>query len=174
MTGNGHTTKVKGMCSKAAPRALPKSLYMIPVMVKPVLSILVTYPFCGSLDSGFQRLAGAGSGRAQPGFELAEGEFNRIKTGRVRGQIQQTGTPCGGNFGQSGPCTARPSADRLTAGPPVAASSLRNSSRVASGVWRKQAVSWTRAAASRRGAGPTRCHWCAGGATAWPRTRAKR
>ena len=40
------------------------------------------------------------------------------------------------------------------AGPPIAASQTRNSSKEASGNWRKQALSWARTEPSKRGAGP--------------------
>ena len=56
---------------------------MITTMVKPIFSILVAYPLRGRLDGGFERLAGVGLGRAQPGFELAEGEFDGVEIGRV-------------------------------------------------------------------------------------------
>jgi hypothetical protein len=52
------------------------------------------------LDGGFQCLAGAGLGRAQPGFEFAGDEFDGIKIGRIGRQIQQAGTPYGDDFGQ--------------------------------------------------------------------------
>ena len=49
---------------------------MIAAVVKPILGILDRYPSQGRLQGGGQRLAGAGSGRAQVDFELAEGQFN--------------------------------------------------------------------------------------------------
>lgn len=56
------------------------------------------------------------------------------------------------------------------AGPPTAASQTRNSSKVASGVWRKQARRWAKAGPSRRGAGP----WPGGKAAALPHVRWRR
>ena len=53
-------------------------------------------------------------------------------------------------------CTARPIVAGLTAGPPSAATHTRNSSRVASGCWRRQATKSARLDASRHGAGPPR------------------
>ena len=57
---------------------------MVTTMVKPVFSVLFGYPIGGSLDDAFQRLSGPGLGGAQPSFELAEDQFNRIKVRRVR------------------------------------------------------------------------------------------
>ena len=53
---------------------------------------------------------------------------------------------------QSSACTARPIMATLTAGPPSAATHTHNSSKVASGCWRRQAPSSTRAAEQRGGA----------------------
>ena len=56
---------------------------MVFAMVKPIFGILLPYSLGCRLDGGFQRLAGAGLDRVKPGFEIAEGEFNGIKIGRI-------------------------------------------------------------------------------------------
>ena len=48
-------------------------------MVKPVFRVVFGYPVRSGLDDGLQSVAGTDLGRAQPGFELAKGEFNRVK-----------------------------------------------------------------------------------------------
>ena len=61
-------------------------------MVKPVFRVALGYPIGGVLDDGFQGLAGAGLGGTQPGFELAESEFNGVEIWRLRRQAQQAGS----------------------------------------------------------------------------------
>ena len=39
------------------------------------------YPVRGGLYDGLKGLAGAGLGRAEPGFEFAEGGFDKVKIG---------------------------------------------------------------------------------------------
>jgi len=51
-------------------------MYVVATMVEPVFRIALGYPMGGVLDDGFQSLPSTGLGRAQPGFELVEGEFN--------------------------------------------------------------------------------------------------
>jgi len=53
-------------------------------MVKPIFRVAPGYPMGGVLNDGFQRLAGAGLGRAQSDFELAEGQFDGIEIGRTK------------------------------------------------------------------------------------------
>jgi hypothetical protein len=57
---------------------------------------------------------------------------------------------------QSSACKPCQTVVRPTAGPPLAASSTRNSSSVASGCRATQAANWMRAAASSKGDGPPR------------------
>ena len=64
------------------------------------------------------------------------------------------------------PCPARPSVARLPAGPATATRRRRNSSRVAAGCWRRQAISRSAAAWGSKGAGPPR----GGSAAPGPRT----
>ena len=71
-------------------------------MVKPIFRVALDYPIGGVLDGGLQGLAGAGLGRAQPRFELAEGQFNGVEIGRVRRQIQQAGAAGFDEFGRAG------------------------------------------------------------------------
>ena len=54
-------------------------------MVKPVFRIVLAYPFGRRANGFFQRITGAGLGLAQPGFKFAEGQFNRVKIGGIRG-----------------------------------------------------------------------------------------
>ena len=75
---------------------------MVATVVKPIFRVALGYPIGGVLDDGFQGLAGAGLGRAQSRFELAEGQFNGVKIGRVRRQIEQVGAAGFDAFGQAG------------------------------------------------------------------------
>ena len=70
-------------------RAVSSSVYMIAAMVKPVFGIVLAYPFGRRANGFFQRITGAGLGLAQPGLKFAEGPFNRVKIGGIRGQVPQ-------------------------------------------------------------------------------------
>ena len=62
--------------SRSAPqefRANFRSVYVVATMVKPIFRVALGYPIGGVPDDGFQGFPGAGLGRAQSGFELAEG-----------------------------------------------------------------------------------------------------
>lgn len=51
---------------------------MIATLVKPVLRVVPRYPLGRRAAGFFEQVAGARLGRAQPGFELAEGKFDGI------------------------------------------------------------------------------------------------
>lgn len=70
-------------------------------MVKLIFRVVFGYPMGGILADGFQGRPGAGPGRAQPGFELAEGAFDGIETGRRRRQIKQADTADFDDFSQA-------------------------------------------------------------------------
>ena len=72
-------------------RAVLRSVYVVATMVKPVFRVGFGHPFRGLLDDRLQGVAGAGLGGAEPGFELAEGQFDGIEVGRVRRQVEQAG-----------------------------------------------------------------------------------
>jgi hypothetical protein len=61
---------------------------MVATVIEPVFCIDFGYPLGGFLDDAFQCLLGTGLCGAQPGFELAEGQFDGVEIGRVRGQIR--------------------------------------------------------------------------------------
>ncbi|WP_345114890.1 IS630 family transposase, partial [Hymenobacter algoricola] len=48
-------------------RAFLRLVYVVATVAKPVFGILLGYPVGSGLDDAFQRLSGAGLGRAQPG-----------------------------------------------------------------------------------------------------------
>jgi hypothetical protein len=73
---------------------------MIAAMMEPVLSIVFVNPVQGGAHGGCQKLPRAGLGRAQEGFELAKGQFNRSETGRVGWQEQAAGPAFFHQFGQ--------------------------------------------------------------------------
>ena len=70
-------------------------------MMKLVLSIVFANPVQRGPHGIRQGLAGAGLGRAQEDFELAESQFNQCKVGRVGRQEQQAGTALFYQFGQA-------------------------------------------------------------------------
>ncbi len=110
-----------------------------------------------------------GAGVAAAVRQVGAGLVHKLKTSKIRSLnrfdkgLAQRFHPFGVALGgvealffrrQSSACTARPSADWLINSPPTAASQTRRSSKVASGLWRKQARSWAKAGPSRREAGP--------------------
>ena len=74
---------------KAKFTAVSKLVYMISAMVKPIFGIVSGYPIGCSSNGLFEVVVGTCFGRAQPCFELAEREFNRVKIRRVRRQVAQ-------------------------------------------------------------------------------------
>jgi len=75
---------------------------MVTTMVKPVFGVLLAYPVGGEANGRLQCLSGAGLGRAQPGFQLAEGEFDGVEIGRVGRQLQQASPTGFDEFSQAG------------------------------------------------------------------------
>ena len=65
---------------------------MISAMVKPIFGIVRGYPLGNGPHHVLQQVAGAGLGHAQPRSEFAESESNGIEIGRIRRQVQQSGT----------------------------------------------------------------------------------
>ena len=66
-------------------------MYMIAAMVEPVLGVIFVNPVQCGAHGGRQGLPGTGLGRAQEGFELAKGQFNRREAGRLGRQEQEAG-----------------------------------------------------------------------------------
>ena len=75
-----------GINPKMVARLVSKSVYMIAAMVKPVFRLVLAYSFGRRPNGFFQHVTGAGLGLAQLGFKFAEGQFNRVKIGGIRGQ----------------------------------------------------------------------------------------
>lgn len=73
---------------------------MVATVVKPVFRVAPAYPLSSFLDDAFPGLPGSCLCSAQPGFELAEGQFDGVEIRRVRRQIQQAGTAGFDHLGQ--------------------------------------------------------------------------
>ena len=74
---------------------------MIAAMMESVSSIVFVNPVQGGAHGCHQMLLRAGLGRAQEGFELAKGQFNRRETGRVGRQEQAAGSAFFHQFDQA-------------------------------------------------------------------------
>ncbi len=70
-------------------------------MAIPILCVALAYPLSGGTDGFFQQVSGTGLGSTQPGFEFAKGEFDGIKIGRIRGQVQEAGPVSSQNISQA-------------------------------------------------------------------------
>ena len=71
------------------PGAFFRLVYIVPAMVKPVFCIVPGYPPRCCPDDIFQQVTGAGPGRVQPSFKLAEGQLDGVKIRQIGGQLQQ-------------------------------------------------------------------------------------
>ena len=64
-------------------------MYVVATTVEPVFRVALGYPFSGRLDDRLQGVAGAGLGRAQPGFSLLKASSMGLKSGEYGGRYSR-------------------------------------------------------------------------------------
>ena len=85
LVDNGEVAQVFN--ENAALRTVLRLMHVVATMVEPVLRVALRYPVGDGLNDGFKGFPGTDLDLAQPGFELAKGQFDGIEIGRIGRQV---------------------------------------------------------------------------------------